>query len=458
MPGSSSDRSFGINLHILEFAALFRRLAVLSPSEAMREFAAWRQDDALFERLRIWVAGLPNFLGSGDAGKILAEVSDLTFWGCRDQRDLLLALARRWKDLSPQIRRKLERRLCRGPPRWRHEDVDHYRQRRAQFVLDRLSWLQAHGCVFNFDVSAVGATLRTAVPDWKETDGARAADSMEGRGGIVLTDTSFAELDDVPLTELIAHALKAHRRDVGFQQEYDPFAGLCEKRPVRVLAALMRTKEKSDDLQIAWTHFLHSGAHLTDKPKLTALIARRLMTLPQTALRSIIIAASSWLENAAKRLYETDAEAARALFDRLLDSVRREPKAALRTEKVRDEERDWGSAAWGSVARHLTAVLLADSVVDDVPLNTSLPGDWTKRANVLRALPGDHGRFCLVELARHVSWLFARDPVWTDTMILAAIDQGGMDRDAALAGFFTNPAIEGQTLFLRLKCKSFNLI
>jgi hypothetical protein len=41
--------------------------------------------------------------------------------------------------------------------------------------------------------------------------------------------------------------------------------------------------------------------------------------------------------------------------------------------------------------------------------------------------------------------------VWTETAILSAIDAGGADRDAALAGFFSNANIQGQALFNRMK-------
>jgi len=70
--------------------------------------------------------------------------------------------------------------------------------------------------------------------------------------------------------------MQGQKRVWGESQEYDPFAGLCEKRPVRVIAALRYEVRKDADCTPAWTKFLYSTARRTDKPKIAALIARGL--------------------------------------------------------------------------------------------------------------------------------------------------------------------------------------
>lgn len=453
LPGESSDRDHGINPHILKFAALFMRLVTLDRAAALKEFAAWRSDDeAIFARLRIWTVGVTGLLDAKQAGQILTAASDRVFWGSRDQRDLLLVLVKRWNELSPADRKVLELRLRRGLPRKRHDNPDLYRKWRAYSIVERLSWLKAQGCTFTFDVDGEIATARTAIPSWKPEEGAHAADSIEGRGGMVRTDTSFAALANVPLDKLINSALGAQDRRHGFLEERDPFAGLCEKRPVRVLAALMRENVPSEEIRTAWTRFLRSGARGgTDKPKFAALIARRLNQLPPVVLSQIILPAASWLETAAKRAFEIDEEAVRALFCRLLETLELEPDAALPVSKAIVGDRDWLSSAWNSAAGHLTSVLFRDPILDDTPRGTSLPDAWKAKANRLLALPGDHGRFCLVQLARDLNWCFARDRAWAEATILAAIDSGGIERGAALAGFFSNAKIQGETFFNRMK-------
>jgi hypothetical protein len=353
-----------------------------------------------------------------------------------------MVLNKRWSGLSPEIRKTLERRLRRGPP------PELYLNHRAYSILDRLAWLKAQGCTFTFDVDAEIAALRVAVPSCTPEAAGGAADSREGRFGAVRTDTSFLQLTNVPIEKLIDTALAAHQRKHGYLETHDPYAGLCERRPVRVLAALIRAKEPSENVKIGWTQFLYAAARHNDNPALATLIARRLSQVPQFVFATLIAPVASWLEHAAKRFFQIDAESAWVLFDRLLETIERDPDAALPVKRTFSVERDWIDSALHSAAGHLTRVLLFDPTLDGI---TFLPIDWKTRANRLRALPDDHGRFCLVQLAHDLSWLFARDPVWTEGTILSVIDSGGVERDAALAGFFNNARIDGQTLFNRMK-------
>ena len=107
--GNSSERDFGINAPILEYVALFQRLRLLSKPAALAEWAEWRHgDDPVFERLRIWAAGLGDFLDDAEAGAQLSENSDAVFWGWRDQRDVLLALKARWATMASNRKSALE--------------------------------------------------------------------------------------------------------------------------------------------------------------------------------------------------------------------------------------------------------------------------------------------------------------------------------------------------------------
>jgi hypothetical protein len=453
LPGESSDRSFGLNPHVLRFAALFRRLATRNRSAALRELTAWRRDDdPIFARLRIWAAGIPGLLDARTAGKILSTVTNRAFWSERDKRDLLLVLARRWSELSPAHRKLLERRLRRGMPRKRIVNPDHFSKVRAYSIADRLAWLRVQGCAFSFDIDAEIAALRATIPDWTIEEGTHAADSLEGRGGTMHTDTSFAEgLAKLPLEQLIKAALGARERRPGFLEERDPYAGLCEKKPVRVLAALSRAIEVDEEIKIAWTYFLRAAARGNDKPALATLISRRLTQIPQALLAQIILPAASWLETAAKRIFEIDAEAVWALFSCLLEAIKRVPDAALPARNAKISERDWLESSWASAAGDLTKVLLRDPILEGSIADASLPAAWKEKANSLLALPDDHGRFCLVQLSRDLDWCFAIDPAWTDSTILSAIDSGGIGRDAVLAGFLSNARIHSLILFDRMK-------
>ena len=87
-------------------------------------------------------------------------------------------------------------------------------------------------------------------------------------------------------------AIQGQRREWGTSLEHDPFAGLCEKRPVRVLAGLRYELRKGSDIALPWSQFLQSAGRRADKPKLAGLIARRLVALPHSAFAPIIMPAS----------------------------------------------------------------------------------------------------------------------------------------------------------------------
>jgi hypothetical protein len=218
-----------------------------------------------------------------------------------------------------------------------------------------------------------------------------------------------------------------------------------------VLAALSRSTEVEEQQKIAWAYFLRAASRGNDKPTLATLISRRLAQIPQTLLAQIIIPAASWLETAAKRIFKIDAEAVWALFYRLLEAIRRIPEAALPARNGNISERDWLESSWASPAGDLTKVLLRDPILEGSKADTSLPAAWKEKANSLLSLPGDHGRFCLVQLSRDLDWCFTIDPVWTESTILSAIDAGGLNRDAVLAGFLSNPRIHSLILFNRMK-------
>jgi hypothetical protein len=82
LAGRSAERDFGINPSVLDFADLFRRFVQHDKAAALRELAAWRQhDDPVFGRLRIWAAGLDNFLHDAAASDVLADIDDADFLG-----------------------------------------------------------------------------------------------------------------------------------------------------------------------------------------------------------------------------------------------------------------------------------------------------------------------------------------------------------------------------------------
>lgn len=451
LPGESSDRAWGLNPRILSFAERFRTLIQQDHAAALREFGAWPQDDdPIFERLRLWAAGIPGFLDATTSGKTFRSISDRVFWGARDQRDILIALSHRWHELSVEDQHALGARLRKGLPRERHYDRAKYPKWRAHSVLQRLTWLDTQGCHFDFDLEAVLSKEKQTLPEWQSEDAEQAADSTEGRGGIVKVDTSFSPISDTPLERLLETALVARTRRHGSLAEHDPYAGLVEKKPLRVLAALRRELVPSEITQQAWTRFLQSMARQKDSDRFCELIAFRLISTPPEVIETILFSASYWLESSAKRLFASNAKAARDFLDRLTQVIEGNPEPAL-PKALTGTRRDWLESSWNSVIGRLIGCLLADPELVGVKFKAGIPSTWKARANRLLQLSGDLGRFALAQLSRHLSWLYARDPEWTTSALVQPMETDGTNGEAALAGFFSNADIQGYDLFNRLR-------
>jgi hypothetical protein len=438
--GTSSERTFAINVPVFEYIALFERFARLNPALARKEFDAWRQgDDPVFGRLRVWACRLPGFLDDRAAGEILAGVHDIVFWGFHDQRDVLLALRDLWNRMSSDVKARIEDRIVKGPRPYPGLSAADNSKHRAWAAHERIEWLRQDGCAISKKLDRWAKRLAALLPATAKEAAMHAADSRGSRGGFVSTDKSFGDADAVPIADLISWAIEGRGRTWGELKEIDPFAGLSEKRPVRLLAALRWNTLQGKDVSSAWRDFLQSDVRRTDKPGFAPLLARRLATLP---LAGIVRPASYWLESAHKLLFERDREAFGIIFGKLIDALAAEP-----APEGAGKKRRWPDAAVGSAAGHLCDALFGDPLLAEIKGNGSLPEAWIAMATQLLSLPGDHRRFSLVIFARRLAQLHVHAGEWCEQFMLSALDEDDASRDAMLAGFFLNPRVGDEKLY-----------
>lgn len=448
LPGESSDRDRGFNARVLGYADLFKKLLAQDRAAASAEYVAWPPGDhAVFSRLRVWAAGLPNFLPATEAGAVLMELSDRIFWSDRAQRDVLIALGRRWNELGAEHRKLIGNRLRKGLPKERWHDAKLYPRWRAYSIADRLGWLSSQGCKFDFDVEAEIIRARAVIPEWTADDAADAAASQEGRGGNVHVDTTFADIEGTSIESLMEVALTANRRRHGFLEERNPYAGLVEKRPARVLAALRRTTAPSERTAIGWAHFLQSSARRQDKPKFMTLIAWRLTALSTDVFTKAQLAIAYWIEIGAEAVFKANSSTLYTVFDRLVASIAEDPEGAFWERKAGPIERDWAQSSWHSMVGHLARTLASDPMLKG---GGALPRYWMERIERLLGLPGDHGRFALVSFMQYLSWFFDRVPVWTEERLIAPLTAESPNQKAAVAGFLSNASVNGYDLFRKL--------
>ncbi len=134
----SVERTHGISVAVLFYVGLFKKLVDKDVENARLEALAWpTDDDTVFARLRIWACGDHRIFSGSDAGQLFCALNDRPFWRSRHQRDLLLVIAKRWSDFSPNVKAELGERLLQGPPCWEQEDEAEYTERRAGISLTR---------------------------------------------------------------------------------------------------------------------------------------------------------------------------------------------------------------------------------------------------------------------------------------------------------------------------------
>lgn len=442
-------RSHGLTGAVMDFVSHFKRLKDRNASEARQEFASWPiSDDSVFARLRIWAGTYAEIVPSETFGTHIASLSDEAFWDFYHQRDLLLVLAARWRELSPEAQQQIEKKLLSGSPRRAEESDVELEKRQAWNSLSYITWLTDKGCEFSSDLNSAIGRLRQICPDWKPSYAAKAADSVTMHGGWVKTDTEHSPLLDEPLGNIIAKAHQLSGRSIGSMVEKDPFLGLSQERPVQALAALTNAAKQKEYPIGAWSTFLRHDARQNDKnlerfssQRLAMLIAERIIRCSDEAIVEFLGPAADWFFAVSDILASRYSKTFEKTMSRFLGLLRRNSPAD-RSGVVRYKlEPDWHSDAISSPVGRLAEALLKDPRTDGLKVGQGFPAEWRAYVGDLLSLPGDLRRYALAIFARDLNWFYAIDPSWTEVNLLSIL--GGddtEDRYAALSGlFYGNP-------------------
>ena len=450
--GISSQRYCGISKPVLTYVRVFRRLVEIDVQQAKHEVVTWRSNnDAVFDRLKIWACGDRRIISGPQAGKILCSLNQDAFWDESHQRDFLLALARRWPDLPTTAKRNLERRLLRGPSRWKEVKPKEFIEYKASQSLSRIYWLQGRGCQFGFDFAKEIARLKANAPSWRPEFATNAADSMESRGGWVRRDTEVGSLLSEPLATLLDKAEELSGQKQEFFVEHDPFGGLSTEKPIRAFSALVVAAKKDRYPEWAWRTFLNCEARKTDKERLTIAIAERLSRLPTDQLAELLRLISNWVFATSERLLAKRREAFFQLWARLIGVLRSEVPAAKSSVVRGDKKPDWVSESINAPVGKFAQAIMNDAQKNDLKLGAGFPATWIERVDELLSLKGDLRRHALVIFSFNMNWFFAIDPLWTETIVLSLLAKRSGDSDAIWAGFFWGAQVPHKVLYLKMK-------
>lgn len=446
------NRTYKLSGHVLAFAGILRRLEAIDPQAAHAELRSWSRTSPVFERLRIWALGNLNFATAQEFADELMALSVESFWPFRGERDLLLGLSKRWHEFDRKSRVLLERRIRRGPALRRNDSNDV--QRSAHWRLSRLNWLKSQGCEFTFDLNKVNRELQVLAPLWKPEYAANAADSHDGKGGWVRTDTAFGNLAELPPEQIIPRVQEIERRPAGMLVERDPFLGLSKEHPRKALAALLANPNNVAFPSSLWQTLLRMDARQNDPADLAVEIAEALIGLSNEHFSTVTRSGADWFEKYGPQIEIASSTTFNALWSKFIATLMADQVVAKSSLVRENRAPDWAGESINSTAGRL-AQLVADNSPEPPPeAGQGFPESWLGRIEQLLALPGDARRYALVIIGFQLRWFFHVDPTWTERNVLTVLDDPSSsegDRDAIWAGFFWNAHVPQLSLFTRLK-------
>lgn len=449
----SLERTHGLSTVVTQFAELFMQLVRTNKSAAKREFLSWPiEDDTIFARLRIWASKEKSIVSNDEFGQFISSLSDTAFWDWSHQRDLLLVIAGRWKQLNVESRKLIEQKLLMGPKRRSREKIVDFDRRRALSILNRLQWLKYKKYKLSASTRKQMQLLRSVVPDWKEDDGKSAADSLEIRVRRITTNTNYKKLTETPISKILSEAKKGSGRLDDLPVNNDPFSGLAAGKPVRAFTALTYFAKQNDFPEWAWQCFLTSEARKNDKTRLTWFIAERLVRYSNAQLATILYHVSHWLKDASARLSKDCLPVFERILNKLIDVLGEAPNKGGTTIVRGSKEPNWVMEAINSPIDEIVKALFNDPRTHDLKENQGIPDEWLIHVEALLALPNDLRRYAIVKFFYNLNWFFAVAPQWTEDHLLPALREDNReDRDAAWSGFLWRAKIPNKKLYMQLK-------
>lgn len=451
--GNNYERDHDISGYVLYFVDLFKRLALLDIKIAREEFSSWRRGP-IFTRLRVWACGQSGIASEEEYTNEILALTEKEFWHFRGQRDLLLGMKNNWSRLTITNQIKIERKILRGDKKYKGEDKKAYASRNAFNVLTRMHWLNRHKCKLNTDLAALTKKLSIIATDWKVEFADRAADGNGSYGGVVQTNTDWAVLKNIPLSEILNHAERNRGDDFRKLVEYVPFSGLSKDAPARAIGALNLERKANGFSSTHWETLLNREKPQEDKCRVMFLIGGRLAQLEESNFNQIILTASRWFELTGLIFREKYPNLFIKLWKKFVDALAHELSAA-KSALVRqpEEDIDWSSEAINSAAGNLAELLMSDPATKDLPANGGLPLSWRLLADELLAIPSDAQRYAIVIFTFNLSWFFHVDPDWTNKNLLSALNPSTPleNKDAFWAGFMWGAKIPPPALYRFLK-------
>ena len=451
--------------YLLWFRELFDRMIQKHPEQLRADITLWPAEEPFFfDKLRLY-AWTSDVLFSGKTfAEGLLALSDRAFWEPLHHRELLHLLRRRWRDVPPSKRRRLERRFASGPPKYAGESEEAYEQRRSIHAATNLGWLEKNGCQLSNTTLNALRRLRRVDPDWRPEWDEAADESYDAIGGIVLSESDPAQIIDAPLDKVVSLAVQHTGHSFSELKEHRPFDGLVKQRPRKAVAALTREARKGNYPTPFWDATLQEWPEEASL-RLVWVFCERLARLPSKIVAELQSTLFRWIEKCFLRLAGQDRARFLRVLDTLLDKLFEGGPAATKSgigevylagQRLRQSRRTLDHAINGPVGR-ATEILLNLLSAAKPKAASHIPTDLKSRLERLIVAPGEGGDHAICTIARRLRWLDYVDPDWTRSTILSWFDPESPAAEPAWNGFLHDNRLPEPALFSSLKLHFLNL-
>jgi hypothetical protein len=457
--GDGHSRQHGFSGYVHRFARLFDKLGKFDESLARAEFEKWpSDDDHAFALLRIWATSRLK-LSPQEFVNFVLTLTDEVFWSSQNRLDLLISLEANWLRLPVEGRYGIEKRLWSGPPRYEAEEENRYFKRRAWLTLTYVNWLHKRGCAMTEDVVQLNNRLSPVVPEWRAQGVEHQVEDNGPRGGVVRTDASFDSLVDTPLRDLLDKADQESGRSEDFLVEKKPLLGLASKRPLRLIAALNVEAKAGHYPVAAWRTLLNRDARKSDRAKLSALIAHKILSMPAESAEALVAPIAEWINDASENLVVGYTELLNQLIDHVASILAGLSDGRSGILRNNQSAPDWVLEAINAPAGKIAQAHMKVADAEKVAPGEQLSADWLDRSSRLVSLAGDSGRYVSVIFCHGLSWLFIRAEKWVEEQLLPRLCSNDLlTRSAAWSGFLWGFRLPARRLFQLLKETMFSYV
>ena len=428
---------------------------IIDPNFAIKEFRGWPADDNnIFARLRIWIAGKKDILPPNQAGLLLARLPQDVFWHAAHRIDLIDAIESRWKSFSIRTKEKIGKRILRGVSFESTEFEKDYRIPSEFYLLKFFEELEERDCVFESDISNQISKLKGRI--------------LESNPNVVMDSKSRISILGYKIesqSEFESRGTYTHR-DNGYgyvvrpspknrlSKDLERFMNFCENDHAAAFKDIRMMANAGDFPTWMWERWLH-GDWDSEKcamylDQTTALVRNAPIEQVTKFSHHIFL----WFQVVSSRYSSENHNLRNSLFKKLIQLLKfRIHNGTERIYSSSFREFDWVTYSSKSHAGLLVRGLLSYPEFLNSGDDAEIPKYWYDSATSVLQLPGDNGRFALIEFVRQTKALHQRNPKWNQENIIDRIDGSDpLDIQAYFAGVSSIPnLLENRNIFISVK-------